>query len=128
MCITVEGRYLRVRFPTEFYDDQVEKDFRLLAPNPNVALEEEVLKKRTTLLTDQTGGRVNKAEDVDRWQVIDRKAMTVGDLLDKLDFPDSVFYIGKAPVAIFGYSQMIRGDSFRGNYRVPTHMVQQLNR
>jgi hypothetical protein len=33
-----------------------------------------------------------------------------------------------SPFAVIGYSMMIRGDSFRSNYRVPTHMVNHLSR
>ncbi len=33
-----------------------------------------------------------------------------------------------SPFAVIGYSMMIRGDSFRSNYRVPTHMVNHLSK
>ena len=49
---------------------------------------------------------------------ISKRAETVEELLNKLE-PK----INGGPVAIFGYSQMIRGDSFRSELRVPTHML-----
>jgi hypothetical protein len=51
-----------------------------------------------------------------------RREKTVEDLLNELE-P----LMRGAPVAILGYSQMIRGDSFRSDWRVPTHILQQLS-
>jgi len=51
-----------------------------------------------------------------------KREKTVEDLLNELE-PQ----MNGAPVAIFGYSQMIRGDSFRSDWRVPTHILQQLS-
>ena len=51
-----------------------------------------------------------------------RREKTFEDLLNELE-PK----MQGAPVAVFGYSQMIRGDSFRSDWRVPTHIVQQLS-
>jgi hypothetical protein len=51
-----------------------------------------------------------------------RREKTVEDLLNELE-PR----MRGAPVAILGYSQMIRGDSFRSDWRVPTHILQQLS-
>jgi hypothetical protein len=54
----------------------------------------------------------------DSWAVgINKRAKTVEELLNELEYK-----LRGDPVAIFGYSQMIRGDSFRSNFRVPTHM------
>jgi hypothetical protein len=54
----------------------------------------------------------------DSWAVgINKRAKTVEELLNELEYK-----MKGGPVAIFGYSQMIRGDSFRSNCRVPTHM------
>ena len=53
------------------------------------------------------------------WQHFDPKSgKSIGDLLDDVEKSR-----GDAPVAIFGYSQMIRGESFRNNRRVPTHII-----
>ena len=51
-----------------------------------------------------------------------RREKTVEDLLNELE-PK----MQGSPAAIFGYSQMIRGDSFRSDWRVPTHILQQLS-
>ena len=57
------------------------------------------------------------------WAVgLRRREKTFEDLLNELE-PK----MQGAPVAVFGYSQMIRGDSFRSDWRVPTHIVQQLS-
>ena len=54
----------------------------------------------------------------DSWAVgMSKRAKTVEELLNELEYK-----MRGGPVAIFGYSQMIRGDSFRSNFRVPTHM------
>ena len=52
------------------------------------------------------------------WAVgVSKRAETVEEVLNRLE-PR----MRGGPAAVFGYSQMIRGDSFRSELRVPTHM------
>ena len=51
-----------------------------------------------------------------------KRQNTIEQVLNELEVD-----VNGAPIAIFGYSQMIRGDSFRSDFRVPTHMVQMLS-
>jgi hypothetical protein len=51
-----------------------------------------------------------------------KRQTTIEQVLNELEVD-----VNGAPIAIFGYSQMIRGDSFRSENRVPTHMVQMLS-
>jgi hypothetical protein len=61
--------------------------------------------------------------DVSSWaDGMKKREKTVEDLLNELE-PK----MNGAPVAVLGYSQMIRGDSFRSDWRVPTHILQQLS-
>jgi len=52
------------------------------------------------------------------------KIMTIGDVIQHADAQDGL----EMPLVIIGYSQMIRGDSFRSNERVPTHICVNLGR
>jgi hypothetical protein len=49
---------------------------------------------------------------------ITHKRYTIGDVIQLVDDQDGL----DMPLVVIGYSQMIRGDSFRSNCRVPTHM------
>ena len=52
------------------------------------------------------------------------KHVTIGELLQEIDTQ-----IGLAtPVFVFGYSRMQRGDSFRSDHRVPTHILVSLGK
>jgi len=52
------------------------------------------------------------------------KSMTIGEVIQHADAQDGL----EMPLVIIGYSQMIRGDSFRSNERVPTHICVNLGR
>jgi len=52
------------------------------------------------------------------------KRMTIGEVIQHADAQDGL----EMPLVIIGYSQMIRGDSFRSNERVPTHICVNLGR
>ncbi len=49
---------------------------------------------------------------------ITNKRYTIGEVIQLVDDQDGL----DMPLVVIGYSQMIRGDSFRSNCRVPTHM------
>ena len=46
------------------------------------------------------------------------KSKTIGEAIQYADDSDGLLY----PLVVIGYSQMIRGDSFRSDRRVPTHI------
>mmetsp|Transcript_19858 Transcript_19858/g.55233 ORF Transcript_19858/g.55233 Transcript_19858/m.55233 type:complete len:1002 (-) Transcript_19858:350-3355(-) len=48
---------------------------------------------------------------------------SIGDVLQYIDEEERSGLGMRTPVVVLGYSQMIRGDSFRSNERVPTHEV-----
>jgi len=65
--------------------------------------------KGITYYPPKTGGR--SEEDFE-------KSWTIGDVIQHADAQDGL----KVPLVIIGYTQMIRGDSFRSDERVPTHI------
>ena len=71
--------------------------------------------KRITYYPPKNTGRAKKLFYKDE---ITNKRYTIGQVIQIVDDEDGL----DMPLVVIGYSQMIRGDSFRSNCRVPTHM------
>lgn len=137
LCVIVVGRGVYLQHPTLLGDDTSLMRLRKFAPDTQRVEVEAALNTPAVsyypLLSiresDEAGLFVQRIPDLELppapGQPVEKnnkQALSMSDILNTID---QTFGLD-TPVVVLGYTQMIRGNSFRSNGRVPTHIIQSL--